>query len=68
MKAAARVRRAVGLSVALLLSVVAAAAQASTCETLASLELKDTKIDAAEVVAAGAYKPAKPFFIPMPAP
>ncbi len=65
---AAKIRSAVRLSVVLLLSVGAAGVRASTCETLASLELKDTRIDAAEIVAAGAYKPAKPFFIPMPAP
>ncbi len=40
-------------------------AAADTCETLASLELKDTKITIAEVVAAGTFAPPAPFFMPI---
>ena len=47
---------------------LAGSAAADNCATLAELSLKDAKITAAEVVAAGAYVPAKPFFIPMPPP
>jgi len=61
-------RCAAGLSVVLLVGALASRASADTCSTLAALELKDTTIVAAEVVPAGAYKPPKPFFIPMPAP
>ena len=45
---------------------LASGVHAGPCESLASLELTDTKIVAAEVVAAGAYQPAKPFFVPTP--
>ena len=41
-------------------------AWAGACESLASLDLKDTKIAIAEVVPAGGYKPTKEFFMPMP--
>ena len=44
---------------------VCGGAVAGTCESLASLELKDTKIAAAQVVPAGAYMPTKPFFMQM---
>jgi feruloyl esterase len=59
---------AVPLGAAVILAAVTVSAAADTCETLASLELKDTKITAANVVGAGAYVPAKPFFISMPPP
>ncbi len=62
------IRDVFGLGMALLLTAFSLRAAADTCETLASLELKDTKITAAEMVAAGAFKPAKPFFMPIPAP
>lgn len=56
------------LGTALLLAALSSRAAADTCETLTSLELKDTKITAAEMVAAGAFRPARPFFMPIPAP
>ena len=38
---------------------------ADTCESLATLQLKNTRITKAEVVAAGAFVPPKPFFAPI---
>jgi len=61
----ASIRYAVAL-VAAVLAPVASHATAGTCESLASLDLKDTKISAAEVVPAGGYKPTKEFFMPLP--
>ncbi len=52
----------------LIACLLAGRAAADNCESLASLTLKDAQVTAAEVVAAGAYVAAKPFFIPMPPP
>ena len=52
--------------IAACVAALAGAASAGTCDSLAALDLKDTRMTAAEVVPAGGYKPAKAFFLPTP--